>query len=196
MGSPVGRVGAAFAGGGAVGVFGFGPGLCGGGAGYEGCRGRTGPSLFRHPLRENTEALGPAYRRHGPGRKARGHAERRRSGPVPSRPSPSGPHHWRADPWSLPLEPDRANATPGRYTQVTSWGLVLRSLGRSRPRSRAGSPDHEQAKEAAMSVVSFALTLPVVLLFVAMFAYVLARALLLVGPPGAHRHRPPRRRHP
>jgi hypothetical protein len=47
-----------------------------------------------------------------------------------------------------------------------------------------------------MSVVSFALTLPVVLLFAAMFAYVLARAFLLVGPPDAHRHRPPRRRHP
>jgi hypothetical protein len=47
-----------------------------------------------------------------------------------------------------------------------------------------------------MSVVSFALTLPVVLLFVAMFAYVLARAFLLVGPPGAYRHRPLRRRHP
>ena len=57
-------------------------------------------------------------------------------------------------------------------------------------------PDPEQAKEAGMSVVSFALTLPVVLLFVAMFAYALARALLLVGPPGAHRHRPPRGRHP
>lgn len=47
-----------------------------------------------------------------------------------------------------------------------------------------------------MSLVSFALTLPVVLLFAAMFAYVLARALLLVGPPGAHRDRPPRGRHP
>jgi hypothetical protein len=47
-----------------------------------------------------------------------------------------------------------------------------------------------------MSVVSFALTLPVVLLFAAMFAYVLARAFLLIGPPGAHRHRPPTRRHP
>ena len=35
-----------------------------------------------------------------------------------------------------------------------------------------------------MSVVSFALALPVVLLFVAMLAYLLARALLLVGPPG------------
>jgi hypothetical protein len=47
-----------------------------------------------------------------------------------------------------------------------------------------------------MSVVSFTLVLPLVLLFVAMFAYVLARALLLVGPPGAHRHRPLRGRHP
>jgi len=57
------------------------------------------------------------------------------------------------------------------------------------PRSRAG-------KEAEMSVVSFAMALPVVLLFAAMFAYVLARAFLLIGPPGAHRHRPPRGRHP
>jgi hypothetical protein len=47
-----------------------------------------------------------------------------------------------------------------------------------------------------MSVVSFALTLPVVLLFVAMLAYLFARAFLLVGPPGAYRHRPPTRRHP
>ena len=47
-----------------------------------------------------------------------------------------------------------------------------------------------------MSVVSFALTLSVVLLFAAMFAYVLARAFLLVGPPGADRHRPPKGRHP
>ena len=47
-----------------------------------------------------------------------------------------------------------------------------------------------------MSLVSFALTLPVVLLFVVMLAYLLARAFLLVGPPGAHRHRPPRGRHP
>jgi hypothetical protein len=47
-----------------------------------------------------------------------------------------------------------------------------------------------------MSVVSFALALPVVLLFVAMLAYLLARALLLIGPPGVHRHRPPARRHP
>ena len=47
-----------------------------------------------------------------------------------------------------------------------------------------------------MSVVSVALVLPLVLLFAAMFAYVLARAFLLVGPPGPHRHRPPRGRHP
>jgi hypothetical protein len=47
-----------------------------------------------------------------------------------------------------------------------------------------------------MLVVSFALVLLVVLLFAAMFAYVLARAFLLVGLPGAHRHRPPRGRHP
>jgi hypothetical protein len=47
-----------------------------------------------------------------------------------------------------------------------------------------------------MSVVSFALVLPLVLLFVAMLTYLLARALLLVGPPDAHRHRPPRGRHP
>ena len=47
-----------------------------------------------------------------------------------------------------------------------------------------------------MSVVSFALVLLVVVLFVAMFAYVLARAFLLVGPPGADRHRPPKGRHP
>jgi hypothetical protein len=47
-----------------------------------------------------------------------------------------------------------------------------------------------------MSVVSFALTLPVVLLFVAMLTYLLARAFLLLGPPGAYRHRPPRGRHP
>jgi hypothetical protein len=47
-----------------------------------------------------------------------------------------------------------------------------------------------------MSVVSFTLVLPLVLLFVAMSAYVLARAFLLVGPPGAHRHRPLRGRHP
>lgn len=46
-----------------------------------------------------------------------------------------------------------------------------------------------------MSLVSFALTLPVVLLFVALLTYLLARALLLVSPPGAHRHRPPLR-HP
>ena len=47
-------------------------------AGHLGCRLRV--------------ALGPAYRRHDPGREARGHAERRRSGPVPCRPAPSGPH--------------------------------------------------------------------------------------------------------
>jgi hypothetical protein len=47
-----------------------------------------------------------------------------------------------------------------------------------------------------MSVVSLALVLLPVLVFVAMLAYLLARALLLVGPPGAHRHRPPRGRHP
>jgi len=47
-----------------------------------------------------------------------------------------------------------------------------------------------------MSVVSFALALPLVLLFVAMLAYLLARAFLLVGPPGAHGRRPPRGRHP
>ena len=47
-----------------------------------------------------------------------------------------------------------------------------------------------------MSVVSYALTLPLVLLFVALLTYLLARAVLLVGPPGADRHRPPRGRHP
>jgi hypothetical protein len=47
-----------------------------------------------------------------------------------------------------------------------------------------------------MSVVSFALALPVVLLFVAMLAYLLARAFLLIGPPAVHRHRPLTRRHP
>jgi len=47
-----------------------------------------------------------------------------------------------------------------------------------------------------MSVLSLALTLPVALLFVAMLTYLLARAFVLVGPPGAHRHRPPRGRHP
>jgi hypothetical protein len=47
-----------------------------------------------------------------------------------------------------------------------------------------------------MSVVSYALVLPLVLLFAVMFAYVLARAFLLVGPPGADRHRPPNGRHP
>jgi hypothetical protein len=47
-----------------------------------------------------------------------------------------------------------------------------------------------------MSVVSFALALPLVLLFAAMLTYLLARAFLLIGPPGAHRHRPPRGRHP
>ena len=46
-----------------------------------------------------------------------------------------------------------------------------------------------------MSVVSFALTLPVVLLFVVMLAYLLARAFLLINPAGAHRHRSPLR-HP
>ena len=46
-----------------------------------------------------------------------------------------------------------------------------------------------------MSVVSFALALPLVLLFVALLTYLLARALLLVGPPGAYRHRRPLR-HP
>jgi hypothetical protein len=56
------------------------------------------------------EAMGPAYQRHGPGRKARGHAERHRSGPVPSRPSPSGPHHWRGGSVVFALDPDRANA--------------------------------------------------------------------------------------
>jgi hypothetical protein len=47
-----------------------------------------------------------------------------------------------------------------------------------------------------MSVVSLALALPLVLVFVAMLTYLLARALLLVGPPGSHRHRPPRGQHP
>jgi cation transporter-like permease len=87
------------------------------------------------------------------------------------------------------LDPDGANAVPGRYAQVTSWG-------ESSGHWVGHGPDHEQAKEAAMSVVSFALALPVVLLFVAMLAYLLARAFLLVGPPGAYRHRPPRGRHP
>jgi hypothetical protein len=50
--------------------------------------------------------------------------------------------------------------------------------------------------EAGMSAVSLTLALPVVLLFVAMLAYLVARAFLLIGPPGAHRHRPPRGRHP
>ena len=47
-----------------------------------------------------------------------------------------------------------------------------------------------------MSVVSLALVLPLVLLFAALLTYLLARALLLVGPPGAHRHRSLRGRHP
>ena len=47
-----------------------------------------------------------------------------------------------------------------------------------------------------MSAVSLSLALPVVLLFVAMLAYLLARAFLLIGPPGGHRHRPPRAWHP
>jgi hypothetical protein len=47
-----------------------------------------------------------------------------------------------------------------------------------------------------MLVVSFALALPVVLLVVALLTYLLARALLLIGPPGSNRHRPPTRRHP
>jgi hypothetical protein len=47
-----------------------------------------------------------------------------------------------------------------------------------------------------MSVVSFALALPLVLLFVAMLTHLLARAFLLVGTAGAYRHRPPRGRHP
>ena len=85
---------------------------------------------------------------------------------------------------------------PGRCVEVTSFGVGPRVKGRSWPRARAGSLDHEQAKEAGMSVVSFALALPVVLLFVAMLAYLLARAFLLIGPPGAYRHRPPRGRHP
>jgi hypothetical protein len=131
-----------------------------------------------------------------PGGRLRGHAERHRSGPVPSRPSPSGPHHWRADPWFLPwtrIGQTRCRVGTQKYP-VLGWALPI--AGRSRPRSRAGSPEHQQAKEAEMSVVSFALVLPVVLLFAAMFAYVLARAFLLIGPPGAHRHRPPRGRHP
>jgi hypothetical protein len=47
-----------------------------------------------------------------------------------------------------------------------------------------------------MLVVSFALALPVGLLVVALLTYLLARALLLIGPPGPNRHRPPTRRHP
>jgi hypothetical protein len=47
-----------------------------------------------------------------------------------------------------------------------------------------------------MSVVSFALALPLVLLFVAMLTYLLARAFVLVAPPRAYRHGPPRGRHP
>jgi hypothetical protein len=47
-----------------------------------------------------------------------------------------------------------------------------------------------------MSVLSLALALPVVLLFVALLAYLFARAFLLIGPPGAYRHRLPTRRHP
>ena len=88
------------------------------------------------------------------------------------------------------LDPDRANAMRvGMCRSNQFWGWVLRL--------RVGhGPDHEQAKEAAMSVVSFALALPLVLLFVALLTYLLARALLLVGPPGAYRHRPPRGRHP
>jgi hypothetical protein len=42
-----------------------------------------------------------------------------------------------------------------------------------------------------MSVVSLALALVAVLLVVVLFAYLLARTLLLVGPPGARRHRRP-----
>jgi hypothetical protein len=47
-----------------------------------------------------------------------------------------------------------------------------------------------------MSVLSFALALPLVLLFVALLTYLFARAFVLVGPPGAYRHGPPRGRHP
>src|SRR5215211_3320210 len=85
---------------------------------------------------------------------------------VPLRPSP--PEGRSVVP---ALDPDRANATRGRYVEVTSFGVGPPVMGRSRPRPRAGSPDHEQAKEAAMSVVSFALALPLVLLFVAMLIY-------------------------
>jgi hypothetical protein len=46
-----------------------------------------------------------------------------------------------------------------------------------------------------MSVVSLALAVTAVPLVVLMFAYLLARTLLLVGPPGAHRHRRPMGRH-
>jgi predicted transposase YbfD/YdcC len=73
-------------------------------------------------ITQERRSLGPASQRHGPGRKARGHAERRRSGPVPSRPSPSalttggrsvGPA----------LDPDRANVMRvGMCRSNQFWG--------------------------------------------------------------------------
>jgi hypothetical protein len=53
----------------------------------------------------------------------------------------------------------------------------------------------QAAEEVEMSVVSFALALAAVPLVVVMFAYLLARTLLLVDPPGARRHRRPMARH-
>ena len=70
---------------------------------------------------------GAASKRHGPGRKARGHAERRRSGLSPAgRPPPALTVEGRS---VVPaLDPDRANAVPGRYAEVPGFGV--------------GPPDH------------------------------------------------------
>jgi predicted transposase YbfD/YdcC len=82
-----------------------------------------GITLARNGQYVRTQKPGPAYQRHGPGREARGHAERRRSGPVPSRPSPSGPHHWKANLWSLPWTWIGQTPCGSVCVEVTSFGV-------------------------------------------------------------------------
>jgi hypothetical protein len=119
-----------------------------------------------------------AYRRHDPGRKARGHAERRCSGPVPNRPCP--PALTLGGRSAIPaLDPGRANAVSGGYVEVTNSGWVLR-LRVSHGRDYEPAAQITSRLEGRDVVVVLALALPVVPLFVVLLTDLLARALLLI----------------
>jgi anti-sigma regulatory factor (Ser/Thr protein kinase) len=92
---------------------------------------------------------------------ARGHAEQRCSGPVPSRPvHPRPPTPWKGRSADCALDLDRANAAPGSYVEVPAFGPTPLARGRSQPNPEQARRSNFRADHARALLLVAALARP------------------------------------